>query len=119
MTAEDIREEMCSHRYHLQYILYLVAFRRFLRERFIRVGLTPEAASEKTVRTMGGVFYVFVRWLDGRSENGMPPGIFRADIDERFLEKLEKLMSGTDPLVRGTAEDIRREFAMLREGRGS
>lgn len=90
----------------------------FLRARFVRSGMAPDAATEKVSRTMGGVYYVFLRWLDGRSENGIAPGIFRTDIDERFLEKLEKLMSGTDPLVCGTAEEIRREFAMLRDGRG-
>lgn len=115
VTPQDVEAEMDSHRYHLQSILYMVAFRRFLRERLLRSGRSPSEAAQETARTMGGVFYVFVRWLETKGENAMPPGIYRGEVPERFLSALESLMSGEDPLLHESKNSIFAAFRRLRE----
>jgi len=70
---------MCEHHYVLQYHLYCVALDRFLRQRL------PEYTYEDH---FGGVWYVFLRGVDGSAEHGWyydrPPETLIRALDERI-----------------------------------
>lgn len=86
-TADDYTPQamalaMQSHRYDLQYQLYSLALHRYLRHRL---------ADYRYQQHFGGVFYLFLRGVDGTaSENG----IYRTRPDAGFIAALDALFAG-------------------------
>ncbi|KGT86418.1 exonuclease V subunit beta [Erwinia typographi] len=86
-TADDYTPQamalaMQSHRYDLQYQLYSLALHRYLRHRL---------ADYRYQQHFGGVFYLFLRGVDGTaSENG----IYRTRPDAGFITALDALFAG-------------------------
>ncbi|MGL6261131.1 exodeoxyribonuclease V subunit beta [Vibrio sp. WXL210] len=70
---------MADHRYDLQYQIYSLALHRLLKSRL---------ADYDYQTHFGGVFYVFLRGVDGQSDNG----IFRARPSQAMLEELSDLI---------------------------
>ena len=70
---------MVEHAYLLQYFIYSLALHRYLTVRL------PGYSFDKH---FGGGLYLFVRGIDGGTEEN---GIFRHCIDENTLVKLEKI----------------------------
>lgn len=56
--------EMNNHFYHLQYLIYMVAFLQFYRY------LNPGTTLEDAYATFGGVYYVFMRGVNEDNSNG-------------------------------------------------
>ena len=82
-TPEAMALAMQSHRYDLQYQLYSLALHRYLRHRL---------ADYDYQQHFGGVFYLFLRGVDGTaSENG----IYRTRPDVGFITALDALFAGT------------------------
>lgn len=77
----DLNQAMIEHRYDLQYQLYSLALHRFLATR------VPEYDYE---RHFGGVYYLFLRGIDGQPGNG----IFYARPSAAFITELEHLIDG-------------------------
>ncbi len=70
---------MAEHRYDLQYQLYALALHRFLRSRL---------AGYDYQQHFGGVYYLFLRGMDGLSQHG----IFSAKPSQAMLEELDDLI---------------------------
>lgn len=79
--ADGICEEMSTHRYWLQYMVYTVAVHQYLSNAL------PGYSYEKH---FGGVYYVFLRGVDGQATNGQPNGIY---YDLPPLELIQNLSS--------------------------
>lgn len=97
VTREDVAREMASHRYHLQYLLYLVAYRRWLRSRWVAAGLDAAEIERLVEASYGGVYYVFIRWLgvgQKPSDSGSPAGLYYARPAGAFLDALDALLDG-------------------------
>ncbi len=60
-TKEGVEAAMMEHAYDLQYTIYLTALHRYLKAHL--EGYTPER--------LGGVYYLFVRGLNGSGERGV------------------------------------------------
>lgn len=76
-----LQQAMIEHRYDLQYQLYALALHRFLRSRL---------ANYDYQHHFGGVYYLFLRGMDGDAQHG----IFRAKPSEAFLDELDRLIDG-------------------------
>jgi exodeoxyribonuclease V beta subunit len=86
---------MRHHRYDLQYLIYAVALRRYLRSRVPDFNWSTD---------FGGVYYLFVRGMCGRSDvsscstgvadSEATPGVFAAHPPEALLEQLDDLFGG-------------------------
>ncbi|WP_117235226.1 exodeoxyribonuclease V subunit beta [Vibrio maerlii] len=85
-----LKEAMADHRYDLQYQIYALALHRFLRSR---------VANYDYEQHFGGVYYLFLRGMDGQSEQG----VFSAKPSLEFLTEMDRLIDG-DSLA-----DIERE----------
>ncbi|TFH91386.1 exodeoxyribonuclease V subunit beta [Vibrio ouci] len=72
---------MADHRYDLQYQIYALALHRFLRSRI---------ANYDYEQHFGGVYYLFLRGMDGASDHG----IFSAKPSLEFLDDMDKLIDG-------------------------
>ncbi len=86
--AGDYRREcldaaMSEHRYHLQYLIYLLALHRYLRQRL------PDYDYE---RHIGGVFYLFLRGMAPAA--GMSRGVFFDRPSRQCIEELDDCMGG-------------------------
>lgn len=121
ITRDDVSREMKTHRYHLQYLLYLVAYRRWLRGRWAASGLGSVEIERLIEATYGGVYYVFVRWLDAGQEpsgSGSPAGLYYARPTGAFLDALDALLDGRG-LPEGNESaalaELARRFAALRD----
>lgn len=78
-TKEGIHAAMISHAYPLQYTIYLIALHRHLKAHL--EGYTPEM--------LGGVYYLFVRGLNGSGERG----IFSTDaVDPSSILEIDGLL---------------------------
>ena len=66
-TTDGLRQEMSTHRYWLQYLIYTVAVHQYLSQAL------PDYSYEKH---FGGVYYVFLRGVDGEQTNGHTNGIY-------------------------------------------
>jgi len=75
---------MVEHRYDLQYQLYALALHRFLQSRL---------ADYDYEQHFGGVYYLFLRGIDGQGTNG----IFSAKPSRKMLEELDLLIQGKEP----------------------
>lgn len=83
-TPQAMAQAMQAHRYDLQYQLYSLALHRYLRHRL---------ADYDYQQHFGGVFYLFLRGVDGSaSENG----IYRTRPDVDFIESLDALFAGKE-----------------------
>ncbi|KJY85075.1 exodeoxyribonuclease V subunit beta [Vibrio galatheae] len=79
--GEALKSAMADHRYDLQYQIYALALHRFLRSRL---------ANYDYDQHFGGVYYLFLRGMDGKSGNG----IFSAKPTLEFLSDMDKLIDG-------------------------
>ena len=78
--ADALAKAMLEHRYDLQYLIYLVALHRYLRCRL------PGYDYD---RHFGGVFYLFVRGMEGAA--GSRNGVYRDRPARTILEALDAL----------------------------
>ena len=79
--GEALKSAMADHRYDLQYQIYALALHRFLRSRI---------ADYDYDQHFGGVYYLFLRGMDGESEHG----IFSAKPSLEFLNDMDRLIDG-------------------------
>ncbi|MDF4533808.1 3'-5' exonuclease, partial [Vibrio parahaemolyticus] len=74
---------MADHRYDLQYQIYALALHRFLRSRLAHYNYEQH---------FGGVFYLFLRGMDGRSDQG----VFHTKPSLALLDELDGLIAGRE-----------------------
>lgn len=75
--GERLVQALAGEHYYLQYLIYLVALRRFLRQRL----------SDFTNEQLGGAYYLFLR--------GMPDaGVYFARPSDALLDALDQLFEG-------------------------
>ncbi|MBE3952363.1 exodeoxyribonuclease V subunit beta [Vibrio parahaemolyticus] len=79
--GEALKSAMAEHRYDLQYQIYALALHRFLRSRL---------ANYQYEQHFGGVYYLFLRGMDGQSDHG----IFAAKPTLDFLQEMDRLIDG-------------------------
>ncbi|EGQ9804758.1 exodeoxyribonuclease V subunit beta [Vibrio parahaemolyticus] len=79
--GEALKSAMADHRYDLQYQIYALALHRFLRSRL---------ANYRYEQHFGGVYYLFLRGMDGQSDHG----IFAAKPTLDFLQEMDRLIDG-------------------------
>ncbi|MGK8708903.1 exodeoxyribonuclease V subunit beta [Metapseudomonas otitidis] len=78
--GERLEQAIAAEHYHLQYLIYLVALRRFLRQRLD--GFGPDG--------LGGAYYLFLR--------GMPDaGVYFHRPDDALLDALDRLFEEGHP----------------------
>ncbi len=87
-TQEDfdpagLRQEISTHRYWLQYLIYTVAVHQYLSNAL------PNYSYEKH---FGGVYYVFLRGVDGRETNGHTNGIFYDLPPPQLINDLSRIL---------------------------
>lgn len=80
-TQHVMSDEMRVHRYRLQYLIYLVALRRFLKARL---------GSEYDDSLLGGACYVFLRGVSADALRG-PDGIQGVVYDPVGAERIARL----------------------------
>ncbi|GAA5646319.1 exodeoxyribonuclease V subunit beta [Vibrio proteolyticus] len=90
--GEALQQAMAEHRYDLQYQLYALALHRFLRSRL---------ADYDYQRHFGGVYYLFLRGMDGDTQHG----VFSARPSEAFLNEMDRLIDGQTIEARISAAD--------------
>lgn len=86
-TPEAMAQAMIGHRYDLQYQLYTLALHRYLQHRL------PDYDYQ---RHFGGVFYLFLRGMDGSSPDN---GIFTTRPAEAFVEEIDALFGETGEML--------------------
>lgn len=79
--GERLKAAMIEHRYDLQYQLYALALHRFLRSRLVDYDYQ---------RHFGGVYYLFLRGIDGHSDHG----IFSTKPSLELLTEMDALIDG-------------------------
>jgi exodeoxyribonuclease V beta subunit len=82
--GERLASAMAEHRYDLQYQLYALALHRFLQSRL---------ADYDYNKHFGGVYYLFLRGMNGKAQHG----IFNAKPSQAMLEELDLLIQGKEP----------------------
>ncbi len=87
--GEALKSAMADHRYDLQYQIYALALHRFLRSRL---------ANYQYDQHFGGVYYLFLRGMDGQSDHG----IFSAKPTLEFLHEMDRLIDGQTLETRST-----------------
>ncbi|MCF7481279.1 exodeoxyribonuclease V subunit beta [Vibrio sp. J1-1] len=87
--GEALKSAMADHRYDLQYQIYALALHRFLRSRL---------ANYQYEQHFGGVYYLFLRGMDGQSDHG----IFAAKPTLEFLQEMDRLIDGQTLETRST-----------------
>lgn len=87
--GEALKSAMADHRYDLQYQIYALALHRFLRSRL---------ANYQYDHHFGGVYYLFLRGMDGQSDHG----IFAAKPTFEFLQEMDRLIDGQALEARST-----------------
>ncbi|HCG8740993.1 TPA: exodeoxyribonuclease V subunit beta [Vibrio parahaemolyticus] len=87
--GEALKSAMADHRYDLQYQIYALALHRFLRSRL---------ANYQYDHHFGGVYYLFLRGMDGQSDHG----IFAAKPTLEFLQEMDRLIDGQALETRST-----------------
>ncbi|NIY87024.1 exodeoxyribonuclease V subunit beta [Vibrio campbellii] len=87
--GDVLKSAMADHRYDLQYQIYALALHRFLRSRL------PNYDYEQH---FGGVYYLFLRGMDGQSDHG----IFSAKPTFEFLQEMDHLIDGQAPDTRSS-----------------
>ncbi len=84
-TPQAMEQAMITHRYDLQYQLYTLAFHRYLRHRL---------ADYDVEQHFGGVFYLFLRGMDGSASDN---GVFHVRPSAEFIAALDQLFAGENP----------------------
>lgn len=79
--GDALKAAMADHRYDLQYQIYALALHRFLRSRL---------ADYDYQNHFGGVYYLFLRGMDGESDHG----IFAAKPSLALLTDMDRLIDG-------------------------
>ncbi len=79
-SPEALRRDMAVHHYRFQYYFYLLALHRYLGQRL---------ESYRFERHFGGVFYLYVRGLNGRDAS---TGVFSHRPRREELEELERIV---------------------------
>ncbi|MGF1752372.1 exodeoxyribonuclease V subunit beta [Vibrio makurazakiensis] len=87
--GDNLKAAMADHRYDLQYQIYALALHRFLRSRI---------ADYDYETHFGGVYYLFLRGIDGQSQQG----IFSAKPTLALLNEMDQLIDG-EQINRSTA----------------
>lgn len=87
--GEALKSAMADHRYDLQYQIYALALHRFLHSRL---------ANYQYDHHFGGVYYLFLRGMDGQSDHG----IFAAKPTLEFLQEMDRLIDGQALETRST-----------------
>ncbi|WP_338577406.1 exodeoxyribonuclease V subunit beta [Erwinia sp. E_sp_W01_1] len=83
-TPQAMAHAMQAHRYDLQYQLYSLALHRYLCHRL---------ADYDYQQHFGGVFYLFLRGIDGSAGGN---GIYRTRPDAAFIASLDALFAGKE-----------------------
>ncbi len=78
-SKENLNEAMNENNYHLQYLIYTVAIKKYLESRM------PDFEYETN---FGGVIYIFLRGIRSTSDNG----IFVCKPPLKTIKKLEKIL---------------------------
>ncbi|NIF02844.1 exodeoxyribonuclease V subunit beta [Pantoea sp. Acro-805] len=81
-TPAAMKQAMIDHRYDLQYQLYTLALHRYLNHRL---------ADYDYEQHFGGVFYLFLRGMDGTSPDN---GVFHTRPSLDFVTQLDRLFRG-------------------------
>ncbi len=76
-ARENMLESMNEHNYHLQYLIYVLALHRFLKNRL--------GGKYSFTQHFGGVIYAFIRGINGNAEYGW----FTQTISEEELAAIE------------------------------
>ena len=84
--GESLNAAVAEHHYDLQYLIYSVALHKWLRARL------PGYAYDKH---FGGVFYLFLRGLQGRDGDGS--GVYFHRPPGELIQTLDGLLSGLPP----------------------
>lgn len=84
--GEPLTAAVAEHHYDLQYLIYSVALHKWLRARL------PGYAYDKH---FGGVFYLFLRGMQGRDGDGS--GVYFHRPPGELIETLDGLLSGSSP----------------------
>ncbi|WP_448549400.1 exodeoxyribonuclease V subunit beta [Thalassotalea fusca] len=79
-----LRQNIESHNYDLQYLIYSLALHRYL-----RIMLDDYSVAEH----FGGVYYLYLRGMGHRNANG-DSGIYYRRIDESTLQALDNIFDG-------------------------
>ncbi|OEE38371.1 exodeoxyribonuclease V subunit beta [Vibrio genomosp. F10 str. ZF-129] len=95
--GEALRAAMVDHRYDLQYQIYALALHRFLRSRLANYDYDAH---------FGGVYYLFLRGMDGQSDHG----IFSAKPSLDLLNDMDNLIAGGIPNGLRTADQMELDF---------
>lgn len=80
-SPEILREVVAYHRYDLQYLIYTLALHRYLKQR------DPHYDYQ---RDFGGVYYLFLRGMDGESSQN---GVYFDKPDWRLIDGLDNLLA--------------------------
>ncbi len=86
-TPEAMEQAMIDHRYDLQYQLYTLALHRYLQHRL---------AGYDYQQHFGGVFYLFLRGMDGSSADN---GIFATRPNPAFIDEMDRLFGNTEEML--------------------
>lgn len=86
-NAEGLLDAMNENNYHLQYMIYTVAVRKYLESR-----LGPTFDFD---RDFGGVIYLFVRGV----REGTQEGIFTATPSKEMIDRVNEILSGTEVVL--------------------
>jgi exodeoxyribonuclease V beta subunit len=78
---QQLKRAMVEHRYDLQYQIYALALHRFLRGRI---------ANYDYERHFGGVYYLFLRGMDGKTANG----VLATRPERAMIDALDQLIDG-------------------------
>ncbi|OIQ25736.1 exodeoxyribonuclease V subunit beta [uncultured Vibrio sp.] len=95
--GEALKAAMADHRYDLQYQIYALALHRFLRSRMGHYDYNQH---------FGGVYYLFLRGMDGQSEHG----IFSQKPSLALLEEMDKLIDGDSSNVGISTDQMELDF---------
>ncbi|MEN8179396.1 MAG: exodeoxyribonuclease V subunit beta [Pseudomonadota bacterium] len=82
----NLREAMLAHHYPLQYLFYVLALHRYLRQRL------PDYAYDTH---FGGVFYLFLRGMS--PQTGPEYGVFQERPPGAFIQALDQWLSEGEP----------------------
>jgi len=79
-SVDALEEAIIEHRYDFQYQIYALALHRYLRSRL------PDYHYD---RHFGGVYYLFLRGVDGEGN-----GVFYTKPEAQFVEEFDRLIAG-------------------------
>ncbi|USD64720.1 exodeoxyribonuclease V subunit beta [Vibrio sp. SCSIO 43136] len=79
--GQALQDSMADHRYDLQYQIYALALHRFLKSRITDYDYNTH---------FGGVYYLFLRGMDGQGDHG----VFFTQPQQAFIEQLDTLIDG-------------------------